>query len=59
MNINLTPPLTFLKEMKFFRHPKEHFSDFKYYLKCMIGGAFSCGFTHTLLTPIDTIKCKK
>lgn len=30
-----------------------------YYLKCMVGGAAACGLTHTLITPLDLIKCRK
>lgn len=33
--------------------------DLKYYGKCMIGGIFSCGITHTLVCPLDIIKCRK
>lgn len=29
----------------------------EYYLKCMGGGALSCGLTHTLVTPLDVTKC--
>lgn len=30
-----------------------------YYFKCMIGGALGCGLTHTFITPLDLIKCRK
>ena len=30
-----------------------------YFTACAIGGALSCGITHTLLTPIDLVKCNK
>lgn len=33
--------------------------DLSYYIKCMIGGIFACGLTHTLTTPLDLIKCRK
>jgi len=33
--------------------------DFPYYLKCLIGGAITCGSTHTLMTPLDVMKCKE
>ncbi len=33
--------------------------DATYYFKCMIGGIFACGLTHTLTTPLDLIKCRK
>lgn len=33
--------------------------DASYYFKCMIGGIFACGLTHTLTTPLDLIKCRK
>mmetsp|Transcript_57681 Transcript_57681/g.141465 ORF Transcript_57681/g.141465 Transcript_57681/m.141465 type:complete len:335 (+) Transcript_57681:99-1103(+) len=28
-----------------------------YYSKCMVGGALSCGLTHTAVTPLDVTKC--
>jgi solute carrier family 25 phosphate transporter 3 len=28
-----------------------------YYGKCMIGGILSCGLTHTLVCPLDIVKC--
>ncbi|EQC28503.1 hypothetical protein SDRG_13831 [Saprolegnia diclina VS20] len=31
--------------------------DASYYGKCMIGGILSCGLTHTLITPLDVVKC--
>ena len=30
-----------------------------YFAACALGGALSCGITHTLLTPIDLVKCNK
>ncbi|XP_045462371.1 phosphate carrier protein, mitochondrial-like [Harmonia axyridis] len=30
----------------------------RYYLLCGIGGSLSCGLTHTLVTPLDLIKCR-
>jgi solute carrier family 25 phosphate transporter 3 len=33
--------------------------DFKYYLKCMIGGILACGTTHTSIVSLDVAKCKK
>jgi len=33
--------------------------DASYYFKCMIGGIFACGLTHTAITPLDLIKCRK
>lgn len=38
-----------------FSHPVPH--DNAYYGKCMIGGILSCGLTHTLITPLDVVKC--
>jgi solute carrier family 25 (mitochondrial phosphate transporter), member 3 len=29
-----------------------------YYAKCMLGGALSCGLTHTAVVPLDIAKCK-
>jgi len=26
-------------------------------MKCLIGGAIACGMTHTLVTPLDVVKC--
>jgi len=37
-------------------HPHEH--NTIYYLKCMLGGALSCGLTHTAVVPLDVVKCK-
>ena len=33
--------------------------DMSYYGKCMIGGVLSCGITHTLVCPLDIVKCRK
>jgi len=38
-------------------HEDKH--DFKYYAKCMVGGIFACGLTHTAVTPLDLVKCRK
>lgn len=32
--------------------------DMSYYGKCMIGGIFACGLTHTAVVPLDIVKCK-
>lgn len=32
--------------------------DLSYYSKCMVGGALSCGLTHTAIVPLDLIKCR-
>lgn len=34
------------------------FGSTKYYVLCAAGGAISCGLTHTMLTPLDLIKCR-
>ena len=31
---------------------------YKYYIKCCIGGSISCGLTHTLIVPLDLVKCR-
>lgn len=31
----------------------------EYFLVCGLGGILSCGLTHTLVTPIDMVKCNK
>jgi len=31
---------------------------FGYFLRCGVGGAISCGLTHTGITPIDVLKCR-
>jgi hypothetical protein len=31
--------------------------DTAYYLKCVLGGAISCGSTHLAVTPLDVTKC--
>jgi len=28
-----------------------------YYLKCLLGGALACGVTHTIVCPLDVVKC--
>ena len=33
--------------------------DLSYYVKCLIGGAMACGLTHTAITPLDLIKCRR
>ena len=38
-----------------FSHPVPH--DNAYYAKCMLGGVLSCGITHTVITPLDVVKC--
>ena len=32
--------------------------DMAYYQKCMMGGILSCGITHTLVCPLDIVKCR-
>ena len=34
------------------------FGSTEYYGKCMIGGALSCGLTHTAVVPLDLVKCR-
>jgi len=34
------------------------FGSTEYYLKCAVGGAISCGLTHTLIVPLDLVKCR-
>jgi len=29
-----------------------------YYQKCMVGGILSCGITHTIVCPLDIVKCR-
>jgi len=36
-------------------HPVPHNN--MYYFKCMIAGVLSCGLTHTLICPLDVVKC--
>jgi len=31
--------------------------DNDYYFKCMLGGVLSCGLTHTVICPLDVVKC--
>ena len=33
--------------------------DASYYMKCMVGGIFACGLTHTFTTPLDLVKCRR
>jgi solute carrier family 25 phosphate transporter 3 len=32
--------------------------DMSYYKKCMMGGILSCGLTHTMVCPLDIVKCR-
>jgi len=34
------------------------FGSADYYLKCCIGGSLSCGLTHTIIVPLDLVKCR-
>jgi len=34
------------------------FGSSKYFALCAFGGAMSCGITHTLVTPLDLVKCR-
>jgi len=38
--------------------PSCEFGSTEYYFKCMIGGALSCGLTHTAVVPLDLVKCR-
>ena len=39
--------------------PGSEVHDMSYYSKCMIGGILSCGITHTVMCPLDIVKCRK
>jgi solute carrier family 25 (mitochondrial phosphate transporter), member 3 len=34
------------------------YGSLEYYAKCAIGGALSCGLTHTAVVPLDLVKCR-
>ncbi len=34
------------------------FGSTKYFALCGIGGILSCGITHTMVTPLDLVKCR-
>merc|ERR1712071_178417 len=34
------------------------FGSGKYYAFCGLGGLISCGLTHTLIVPLDLVKCR-
>ena len=34
------------------------FGSAKYYALCGFGGVLSCGLTHTMVTPLDLVKCR-
>lgn len=34
------------------------YGSMQYYLLCALGGAMSCGLTHTAITPLDLVKCR-
>ena len=31
----------------------------EFYKTCAIGGALACGLTHTFVTPLDLVKCRR
>lgn len=33
--------------------------DLTYYKKCMMGGLFACGMTHTAVVTLDIVKCRR
>ena len=41
---------TFIQEVEF--------GSTEYYIKCCIGGSLSCGLTHTIIVPLDLVKCR-
>lgn len=30
----------------------------KFFALCFVGGTLACGLTHTLVTPLDLVKCR-
>ena len=34
------------------------FGSTKYFALCGLGGVLSCGLTHTMVTPLDLVKCR-
>lgn len=34
------------------------FGSLKYYALCCVGGTLSCGLTHTMVVPLDLVKCR-
>merc|ERR1711963_938151 len=34
------------------------FGSQKYFALCAFGGVLSCGITHTMVTPLDLVKCR-
>ena len=34
------------------------FGSTKYFALCGLGGVLSCGITHTMVTPLDLVKCR-
>jgi len=34
------------------------FGSSKYYALCGFSGILSCGITHTMVTPLDSVKCR-
>ena len=41
------------------KHSNLEIHNTSYYLKCFFAGLFPCGLTHTLLTPLDVVKCRR
>ena len=39
-------------------HKMGEVHDMSYYKKCMMGGILSCGLTHTMVCPLDIVKCR-
>jgi solute carrier family 25 phosphate transporter 3 len=42
----------------FFSLGEVEFGSAKYYFLCGFGGMLSCGITHTMVVPLDLVKCR-
>jgi len=61
-NTTLKPPKmdgSSLPGMKSYPFGKIEPNSSKYFLSCMLGGVIACGPTHTAVTPLDLVKCRR
>jgi len=64
--LNMSPSLLDVAKQNPFSKPDANaagaklveFGSTEYYIKCCIGGSISCGLTHTLIVPLDLVKCR-
>jgi hypothetical protein len=52
------PPLDTLLLFPLAEEYSCEFGSGTYYAYCGLGGLLSCGITHTMVTPLDLVKCR-